>query len=653
MSRIRIKFLDDLRFSETTVISNVLQVCPDIVINNIVLARSHATITVANHEQILQLLTPTATDSFLQLKLKPVPPPDCLHNKSIFVNKLSPFVFDFGHELILENLNNSNPVSAYKVFIIHPKSGKSPSSIKVVFNTESDANFVLSNGLRLFDLSINTDQLNREPYVKILQCFKCFSYSHTAFTCKTPSAKCNICSSNHNFRHCPNSDSPKCANCDGNHNSTSYSCPVRKLQVSNAISKTVPLITASESFPPLKSKTGLADNDPQPSTTSTGTVSYAQVASTSSPTIPPPVSHQPSTSSDRSLKLTTLSRSNKLIPRPCLLKQIQSSPSPTPSSLNHPPIPPTPSHSESTPSSSISPSDNQFKQHEWEIKLDLWKTISSKVAGTDNTKFADMLNLFLTNHNLSPLDFSPIFQIAETPSNHHVPESPPDIPLTTNTVSTQTLISKIPLPIPHPRASPVPSPQPVPSYPSDPSPQPSTPHPSDPSPQPSTPHPSDSSPQSVTEYPSSPAPQSDLPQAQPPSPTVQHIHDISLDDHPITLSTLQSLELDPSQDITQIEPLISRLEPLPSSQSLELKLSQFDATLSKLVSHQRRRANFAKSLHYPPQYHYTSHSNTTSEPDLQSTANTSTYTEGAIPPPYEYDYTQKQNRYDLRRNNVT
>jgi len=70
---------------------------------------------------------------------------------------------------------------------------------------------------------------------KVLQCFKCQKYGHTAKYCKAEHSTCLRCSSQHASKDCPlkledaqsRASKYRCINCKGNHSSTSLTCPER------------------------------------------------------------------------------------------------------------------------------------------------------------------------------------------------------------------------------------------------------------------------------------------------------------------------------------------------------------------------------------------------------------------------------------------
>ena len=93
------------------------------------------------------------------------------------------------------------------------------------------SSLIIERGLKLFNLHIGSDDLQRETFIEVAQCFKCFRLDdHNTQECTKPGdySICSKCSSSeHLFQNC-NATKPCCINCKLPHPSTSFSCPERK-----------------------------------------------------------------------------------------------------------------------------------------------------------------------------------------------------------------------------------------------------------------------------------------------------------------------------------------------------------------------------------------------------------------------------------------
>ena len=47
--------------------------------------------------------------------------------------------------------------------------------------------------------------------------------------------------------------------------------------------------------------------------------------------------------------------------------------------------------------------NDNLKNHEWEIKLNLWKEIAARIAGNDNMKYVEILNAFMEQYGLETI----------------------------------------------------------------------------------------------------------------------------------------------------------------------------------------------------------------------------------------------------------
>lgn len=75
------------------------------------------------------------------------------------------------------------------------------------------------------------------PYVgKVLQCFNCQGFDHTAKFCRVRQPKCTVCSGPHKLADCPG-ERVRCSNCSGAHTSGYGGCP--KMKIATKVSKIV------------------------------------------------------------------------------------------------------------------------------------------------------------------------------------------------------------------------------------------------------------------------------------------------------------------------------------------------------------------------------------------------------------------------------
>ena len=81
----------------------------------------------------------------------------------------------------------------------------------------------------IYNLFVPPTSIDKETFVRIDICCKCFSYEHKMNDCHSPNViVCSECAAvNHRFKDCT-SNIKKCTNCDGPHHTLAEKCPVRK-----------------------------------------------------------------------------------------------------------------------------------------------------------------------------------------------------------------------------------------------------------------------------------------------------------------------------------------------------------------------------------------------------------------------------------------
>ena len=156
---------------------------------------------------------------------------------SVLIKRVDAHIYDHSVVEIQQEVNATNP--NYQVTDVY----KFPNSktMKITFANHSMAESCLVNGIKLFMLHISSFDIQREEYVEVKTCYKCFSLnSHFTHECqKEPDYLiCSKCAdTGHSFRSCT-ATQKKCINCLMPHPTLSYSCPKRKEIVKNKMSPT-------------------------------------------------------------------------------------------------------------------------------------------------------------------------------------------------------------------------------------------------------------------------------------------------------------------------------------------------------------------------------------------------------------------------------
>jgi len=356
MPRIRIKYSDNITRDEDYVLNSVRSAIPDINITNIYHGREYSTLTISSDEGVNELFAQPVVDKLAEFKLKPTPPPNYLPSRTVFIHKINYYISNKSEDEILKSINDFNSNIARKVFIIKAKNFSEGDfkSLKVIFHTPASADKAASEGLFVCGLNLSKDQITKEIYTSVPQCFKCFKFDHVVKNCSATVAICSFCSvSGHNYKSCI-ATSPKCALCKGNHNAVSPLCPKRKEQI----------------------KIIQATNNARTN------------ASLNHQLINGPISNQPVTSPPLFDQNAFPSLRNK-----------QTRPSSVPQ-VNNPLLQQQQQHGNlNNNKASLNPPMADF-----EVRLSVYKSMAEKLASDNNDLFIALMNDFLIQHGFSPID---------------------------------------------------------------------------------------------------------------------------------------------------------------------------------------------------------------------------------------------------------
>jgi hypothetical protein len=111
--------------------------------------------------------------------------------------------------------------------IIHAFVFNNGRNLKLEFAEERAANKALENGIKAYHLIIPHFNIEKDLYIPVLQCRKCYKLGHDTKACKTTLAVCSECGGNHRHEACKASFL-KCLLCEESHSAMSNKCPAKR-----------------------------------------------------------------------------------------------------------------------------------------------------------------------------------------------------------------------------------------------------------------------------------------------------------------------------------------------------------------------------------------------------------------------------------------
>ena len=101
------------------------------------------------------------------------------------------------------------------------------------------ADRAVKDGLIVYFLKFEKCNIEKEVFIPVVPCYRCYSYEHLTKSCPKPSeySVCSNCASRgHTYTEC-NSSTFQCINCSGDHRTLAAKCPKHKEIIRKKIKK--------------------------------------------------------------------------------------------------------------------------------------------------------------------------------------------------------------------------------------------------------------------------------------------------------------------------------------------------------------------------------------------------------------------------------
>ena len=242
----------------------------DLVVTEMYSVNGGAILLIENLEHIHGLLSKEAQDILKTFHLKALQPEWMSPDKTLFATRV-PLVLteDRGAQEVAKEIHRCNPNLKIEYLLIirgrqNPRFNQEVrDTIKITFVNADMADVALSQGIKLFNYSLKPEALEKERFVKVTQCYKCFSLNHKTSECERMACLCSICGGEHHYRRCPRPDNPRCINCHEKHHAVSRYCKKKKEKMEEIKARNIRgqeernagIIHNPQEYPGLESKT--------------------------------------------------------------------------------------------------------------------------------------------------------------------------------------------------------------------------------------------------------------------------------------------------------------------------------------------------------------------------------------------------------------
>jgi len=182
---------------------------------------------VANEETIEKLMSTDCKAIFQTQQFEIQDPPEYNAMRTVTIRNIDRQIIDYEESEIKETIERENGWAKVEEVIKLPNA---PTIIKVRFETTQMAKKALESGMLLLHQSIPSRFIEKEIFINLVPCYRCYKYDHMIKDCKEPETyrACSECSAkDHTYKNC-NNITKKCLNCNGDHRTLAAKCQTRK-----------------------------------------------------------------------------------------------------------------------------------------------------------------------------------------------------------------------------------------------------------------------------------------------------------------------------------------------------------------------------------------------------------------------------------------
>ena len=229
MVRIRVKILQhDGQSKKPSVVQCIAKA--DALVFRVIEPRD-AFFLITDNENMDRLLQEKSKKLFFEKGLEIQTPPEYVAARTIMLKNVDGVIAEMSVDEICEGIDKNFKVK---------KVVKIPNNthlLKIIFESAQIADKVVKEGLVIHFQKFEGKNVEKEIFIPIIPCFRCYRYDHLKRSCLKPDdfKICSNCSrEGHVYTEC-HSLTVKCLNCNEHHRTLAAKCPIRKAIVKEKI----------------------------------------------------------------------------------------------------------------------------------------------------------------------------------------------------------------------------------------------------------------------------------------------------------------------------------------------------------------------------------------------------------------------------------
>ena len=225
MPRIRIKDLKPSQGNRKHYLWNQLMKL-NLLVYQLQVPNRNSMVVISTEEVIENLLSTKVKSKLSAEGFEVITPPEYQANRTFVLRNIDSLITEIDSATLKEDLEERNSWLKVTEIIKIPTA---PRILKIKVESAEIVRLATEKGVLIYNQSVPPTNIEKETFVKLDICYRCYSYQHRTTQCPTPNmVVCSECADNtHTYREC-NSNRKKCINCGGDHRTFAARCPTRK-----------------------------------------------------------------------------------------------------------------------------------------------------------------------------------------------------------------------------------------------------------------------------------------------------------------------------------------------------------------------------------------------------------------------------------------